>query len=951
LSEPVRLRRPAISSEPEVVARLSEPASHGAEPWRVTVASLTAVLCLAVFVVLTLARSKIADRVASPLAEKLAHADRVAYYIIPEVGGERAPIFRLGPKDTSIKLITHLVLPKNHVFRPEEDFAYGIRLTLHDLDGRPLWSHEVNIRTRQSKSDWDFGGWRNENAFILDDPESPEQPREITDDRLTRVRLPEGEDDRLLRLSFLPREPSVGVAGLARVYVREPRPLDDRTLRELSIDPRTARELVDHLTYRDWDQLTEDERRAKLSYVWERLAAEGEPGVDYELLGIYETSFRLPRRTKTGERRLVVDEARSLAVNVIGPAELSLALFCTPEEAAGVEVRRYSLDGSAASYPSSRGRERTLEVPAGVHTLEIESPRRVELTLELAEAQEKRVWLIEADRPKRVDEDGQEVLEPDVRRIPAVWVGGNWKIPPRWQVAGPADTISRTFRFDVRVVHPMASTWWPGPGPEPRLELCFYRSDGSRVGCEPWTGRPARASQFEGLRIGDAEPDASGSIDTRWYAASEPQTLRVVAPEETALIELRALAGESGDTAPPQRLIVRGYGYWTETETVLGEPFREYVSEEMTWRYPPLDTRTWFPIRPLNYDDLQDDKAIADLLAQVRLEPRGWGRSRGAGAHRWYGDPDLDDRRANELAGEDGWDPGPWVTLEPRGIHRRRLILEQLDEDSGRRLAGRWSSSLFTELWPNRRFSVDLSAAGPEAPELHWQVEPRTLGRSVRLHIDDRVFEHTLAQTRGRWRLPVEEGRRVELEFDAPRRDWKMWIDRPVLVASPPVSRRRVIHELTSSLVFPVVKRGPEALTVNLVVYLARRRERAELAVSVDEGAPERRTGVAFDAISVSERSYTIDETAAFDGHDREVDERAAIRFSDLEARQGLPLDVVTVQIVLGEDIVPGHHEVRVELLDGGRVWVRAFHRGVADRSKPAASWTEATRDTGEVEP
>src|SRR5690606_29408513 len=94
--------------------------------------------------------------------------------------------------------------------------------------------------------------------------------------------------------------------------------------------------------------------------------------------------------------------------------------------------------------------------------------------------------------------------------------------------------------------------------------------------------------------------------------------------------------------------------------------------------------------------------------------------------------------------------------------------------------------------------------------------------------------------------------------------------------------------------------------------------------------------------LSLADRSYTIDRGGAHDERDRLVDPRSEIRFVDLEARQGVTLDTATITITLGEDVVPGSHEVRVRLLDGGRVWVRAFHRGVADRSKSAASWTEA---------
>lgn len=969
------LRRPSIRSDLEVAARLSVPAKHGAQPLRVAIASATAMMCLAALVILTVFRASIVDQLESPLADKLADADRIAYYKIPEQGSELVPTFRLGPADTSIKLITHLVLPKGTAYDPSADYAYGIRLELTNLDGEPEWTHELNIRTRQSKSELNEFGYRYENAFLLDDPElegdderSQPRSRELTDDRLTRVRLPAGQGDRLLRLTFVPREPSEGVEGLARAYVERPRAIAD--LRELSLDPETARGLVDHLTYRDWDQLSQHEREVRLSRVWERLSADGQVGIDYELFSIYETPFRLPRHSKTGARRLEVTPARWLAINVIvvGESEVELTLegFGLPEQLAGLELRRFGLDGSEHVEPTSSARVRAIDVPPGIHTLVVSASTRVEFTLEAAEVGTSRVWLIEADRPRRSTDDGREVLEPDERRIQVASIGAAWKLLPRWAVVGPDDALSRTFRFDIRVVHPDAETRWLEQGPAPEIELCFYGGAGAvadlQLSCERWTGAPAIPSYFEGLRVGGEEVSAgelsagelsageqasgeAGTLETRWYVVSEPQTVRLVAPPLTKIIEMRA-------AAPDQHLIVRGYGYWPEVETVLGEPFREHVAEQTIWRYPPLDTRTWFPVRPVNYDELQDERSIADLLAQVRLQPRGFGR--GTGGRLWQGDPDLDDRLANELAGEDGWDPGPWVTLEPRGIHRRRMILEQLDEEAGRRLAERWDSSLLTELWPDRKLLTNLSAVGPAPPELHWQVDPSTLGRSVQLWIDDMSLEHRVEETRGRWRLPSGPGldghRRVVFEFDASNSDYEMWIDRPVLVASPPVSRRRVVHELTTELVFPLIKPSSAALTVNVVVYIMRKRDRAELALNVDGGEPERRTGVPIESLSRADRSYTIDPIGAFDEHDRKVSARAPVHFVDLEARLGVALDTMTVQITLGEDVAAGAHEVRVRLLDGGRVWTRAFHRGVGDRRKSTASWTEAA-PSQETEP
>ena len=139
-----------------------------------------------------------------------------------------------------------------------------------------------------------------------------------------------------------------------------------------------------------------------------------------------------------------------------------------------------------------------------------------------------------------------------------------------------------------------------------------------------------------------------------------------------------------------------------------------------------------------------------------------------------------------------------------------------------------------------------------------------------------------------------------------------------------------------------MVKATEGELTVNVVVYMLNTRERAELALEIDDGTPPRRVGVPVERLSIADRTYSIVREGAFDERDRMVDERVPIRFVDLEGNNKRHLDVATIRITLGDDIPPGEHHVRVSLLDGVRVWVRAFHRGVGDGSKPATSWTEA---------
>jgi hypothetical protein len=958
------------------------PARHGASPGRVALATATLFACLAALVTLTSLRAELATRVRSPLAAKLADSERVLYYVLETDAGPR---FRVSPSDRSLKLITHLLLPAGTPYDPEAEYAYGVVVIVRSLAGAELWRQTIDLRAGQSKGGGERWGWRHENAFLLADA------RQLTDDRLTRIRLPPSQEDRYVELRLGAREPTFGVAGLARIYTRRARSVDERSLQERSLGEAAGRELIDRLTYRGWAQLSDDERRVRLAHVWQRLAAEGEPGRDYAILGVYETDYRQPRSAGDSLPPVEVDRWRSLAYNVVGPAELILHTPSGTAAAETLELSRLGLDGRTHDYPRSAATTRRVQVPAGIHTLFIAAHRRTAVELTVVEAEAGRVAWIEASRPRIVDEHGHEQLRPDRRQVEVVELGPRSPAAPRWAIAGPVDAASRSFRFDVRVVAHVAATWWQGEGPAPALDLCFLAADGRELGCERWQGQASVGSAFDGIRpasplgfdpgaapgLGSLPRSLTGDpwapepeLPSRWFVVSEPQAVRVIAPQEAASVELRRPADVD------MRLLVRGYGYWPELDTVLAAPFDEHSSARVRWRYPPLDARTWFPLRPINYPELERGGAIARLLAQVRLEPRATLLAQllaqGAdhpGWSRWLsGDPDFDDRRMNALAGADGWDPGPWVSLQPWGRHARRTVLERLDDDAARRLRRRWDPSLFTRLSPGRSVRVDLSGGpriGTGLPTLHWRVDPRALGRALSLSVDERRLERTLTASRGRWRLRAERTgdapATVELGFDGPGRG-SFWINRPIVSGPAVVARRRTLHELRRSLRFGLRKPGVAPLTVNVVVYVPRSRERVDLRVLIDRGQPDRRSGVVA-GISSPSRRFTITREGAIDERGRIVDVRAPTSVVDL-AGGGPSLDVVTVPVTLGEDLPAGSHTIRVELLSTsdakdpeagagadadaggrGRVWLRAFHRGVTVRSRTPASWTERAQE------
>lgn len=944
-----------------VAARLRRASKHGGTPMRALISVAMLLLSLVALGVLTMVREEIAAQVTSPMATKLRAADRVLYY---EFGEGHGPVFRLAPADRSLKLITHLVLPPGTTYDEKAEFRYGIELRLTSLEGEVQWTQLVEIGTRQSKGGGTARGWLLENSFLVG------EDRELSDDRLTRIRLPPAasDEDRLLELRLEQIHPRSNANGLVRVYARRPRAVDDRSLRELSLAPDERRALVDDLTYHDWDQLSEAERNSKLRWVWDRLAALGEPNLDYWTKSVYETGFRLPRESFEDTRWLRVHPLRSLAFNVTGPADLELRTQLVDPASGAARLELHWLNVQGEDAPLLAGvaeRRKSLWVPPGVQTIFIATDRPVDVDLRVIESPPNPVRF--SDRPQRIGDDGNEYLEPDLRRVPVVFLqpplagtdadtlradgqpyefarpqGARYHVSLQTSAGAAAgepeplgEPASRMLRFDVRYTVKVAPLTWPAQPPIPELELCFLDAQAQPIGpCERWRGQRPVRSQFEARRISASTERGQD----HWYLVSEPQSVRTIVPQGAAMVELR---GE-------QSLLIRGYGLWPEVDTTIAEPWKTATSEATRWRYVVLDERTWFPILPVNHDALEEHGMTADLIAQIRLMPVGPGG--GESDSRWWGDWRGREGRDPRIVSDSGWDPGPWVTVEPLGRHLRRSLLEQLDVEAPQRLRERWDPSLFSELVLGRRFIVDLAAAGPGAPELHYQTTPDMLGRTLVVELGDRVDRHELTSTRARVRLPIETGRaplKVYVEGSTrPRLD--AWIDRPILVASPPVSRRRVVHELTSrSLVIPITKPNNDAMIVNVVVYVPEMTERARLRAIVDDGQPTRREGVSLERLSVAERSLELGTLELVDDRGRLVDLRQRIRFIDLEGPHGVPLDVVTFPVVLGEDIAAGEHRIRVEL-DEGRVWIRAFHEGVGDRSKPATARVESSAMEGD---
>jgi len=248
--------------------------------------------------------SRTLDAPPDPLEAKVAAAKRFLYYVVDP---DRGPDFPLTGKERVLHLMSHAVLPS---YDPARQVVYGFRLALV-AGGTEIWRHDVYTRTRQSKAGVAGDRWIGENAFALD-------PRvQVGDDRTLVVRFPfPVAAGTRLRVRLL-GEPT---QALLRVYSVAPRPAADLALSRLSPADREA--LVSELSFTPWDRLDPDERLSRLKFREERIAAEGDDGVDYQVRALYS-----PRRSAHRDRR----PARR-------PADVGALLRPHPDAQAGTGV-------------------------------------------------------------------------------------------------------------------------------------------------------------------------------------------------------------------------------------------------------------------------------------------------------------------------------------------------------------------------------------------------------------------------------------------------------------------------------------------------------------------------------------------------------------------------------------------------------------------------------------
>ena len=862
--------------------------------------ALLAVAGLAITLAVIWAASATVVRSASSTAalrdDKFARAERLVFYRLKPGEEMRVKV----PSDAEeLRVVTHLMLPEGTAYAPERQYQYGMKLLLRGPD-QVLLEKPLFTRTRQSKAQpQDDGTFLQESAFATD-------PNiQVTDEREFLVRLPPPPRPEPAVIYLKP----AGTHGtlLVRVYVRT-----EQRLPLLSSQRRAeerAEQRVEKATFLPFEKLSAETRQRLSNEKWERLSAEGEAGTDYFIEPVYRTPFRLPlvEVAESAQERLGAGGA--VALNVTGPTQAVLWLWSDAQDTEGgmptpagpVSVRALGPTGAERTWElpalgSGAPVSHVLDVPEGMHTLTVHNLGTEDLryTMEGPAG----AWLAPAELRPTAKPDARIAWLPDTRRTEA-FVTGPGCATLDLEVDPSMDPAGRLLRLDARQ---LGVTGAAGEKPSDILVTVLdgrgrpMNQTRMDVLAQPAVFESADLPQLPGRRLpGTAERPAAadagtGGVTDRPTPVSVATSARLFLPAGARRVRVHA--------SRPTAVLLSTF-LPTQGGMASIAPYLEEGLQGVRWRNAPLDSRSWYPMRPLNVLELTRGGARLELLSQVRLEPEG-------------------------LEAVSSSPSGTPVVLKPKGDPD---TLEVLEPVHGVTDAARALSTLLT---PGQPVRAHFDARSPSRPELRLSLEgAEGLGSEVEVVLDgETVHRWTLRSTRTRELLPPLPPGEHEVLLRTSAAGLTATLNRPPAAGSG-LGSRTVYRMGGEGLSVPVRKPGAGAITVNIVVYTQQPEGSAQqqLAVTLDNGQPLRRSGVLLPRVTRASRVLPLPASS-----------RAP---ATPAGRPQTRWYAHTVAVTLGEDLAPGLHHVRVvpRGMGEGPLWARFFMFGHDSKASPTQEW------------
>jgi hypothetical protein len=818
------------------------------------------------------------------LEQKLVAAERYLYY---RAFAERGPGFELAGDERKLRFVSHALVPAGSgAYDPARALVYGLRLDVV-AGGKTVWSHDVYARSRQSKARRvaDHGGlWLDENAFSL------EPGVEVTDDRQTIVQLPADLPAGAVLRVRLVGEPK---EALVRVYAEVERSRRRRELLLRKLSPGEREAIADRVSYVPWDRLAFGERLARLRWIEQRLPAAGKEGVDYQTRVLYFSGFRQVAPDDAPERGVLVTPERAAAFNVVGPAQLTLALHrpaAAENDRSAHTLELRSLGEGAAVTPYQvdvpAGGTQVLhpvQIAAGVHTLELSTTAPLGVLVEVTGPPTQMVALT-GGAP------GAAVV-PDTVQLPAYLTGPEGE-PVRIAVSGPDDPLGRALRLDVRlVVAPGATDGEVEQGGNLWIETI---DAAGTVLASTRTPIASVRTPFEQLSRFGKQLDG----------LTEPVTLRYVVPRGGHEVRVH--------TSRPAALRLYAPVSLAAPPDLLASPFADVPLATLVWRYARYLAAGWQPLRALNHATLAPERT-ATVVAQTRLEA-----------------PPPPEPPATTLAD----------ALAPEGGPERQTVLERVQPEDAARVRADWGAGDYLKVTPGAAQALDFTG-GPSRPKIQYWVLGRgddALGESAELFVDGQsVDKKRFVTTHGTWDLPRGLAGPHTLLVRTRAASVRLLVDRPP-VGGGELYALRTIYKSDRRLRVRVPK-GAAPIALDIMVYArdAAADAGTTFRVSIDGGAPRRVEGVALAKWTTAERTLSLPA----------ADREPTLGFANVAERGKLYPRLLVIG--LGDDLPPGGHTVEIQAQGRGPGWARFFVlSGRHERPDQAIQWR--VRDEGPSE-
>lgn len=907
----------------------------------------------------------------------LAQADRVVVYQVTRASGPR---FRLPGGPEEVQLFVHLELPRALTQAAAGGrYRFGVVATLRTGSGEPLWARTLTQRTGQTRDAGSGEGWNYAAAV------APGARLELSDSASVELSLPPAPVGAVLELRLADAAglladdeaeivaPIAGATALVRAYRRIAVDPAEAELRRLALAGDAGVRRLAAATYLPWYALPEGQQRQRLATAWERLAAEGRAGVDYEVRSIYLAPPRPPVAPPPAEPSLTVGRGQPLALQVVGPGALELHAWPIGQAGGAIELRmrRLAAEPTAASLAGAA----------------VSGDRKADSWDRSAVSGDRVVAGVSGDRSavsgdREADSWDRAGVSGDREGVSGEAVAGDRPEEER-------RTLGVVAGERVREAIALGPGWWTIElhTELPAVAVQLWADAAERHAGADWhaqhrdhAGRAFVPVDLRSLPLYRGGPGstplafallAAGDVDARLLEV-ELRALGVVAPlalqyrfvdAEGRTVASGASVAQTGVPAPFERLREAGSVAVPEDrleEAAAGFPLAELAVSEparlrllaplgaagvQLWtaapsllavhgRLPaPTTARAAGPRYTWPYDQVEDPALRWRYVA--RAAPRGFPRRADDHAAR-AGEGELLLLQAQVraepavlVAGEGS----QWRAEHPRGGHARLRLLERVAPERRAETLAHWGPGTYMRLRRGGAELIDLGAGGPRPARAWYQATGSggaVVGASMALTVGGQTQRWTISAREGRRPLPGRGA--VELRWSEGPEDLLVLVDRPPGGRSgAPIYEHRQLHRLgAGGLGLTIAKPDAAPVVVNAVLYWigAAPGEPTALRVEIDGGQPRRREGSTVQGVTPGSRVVQALPTR-----------RVEVVLPD---RRGVATaGVARVAVVLGDDLAAGRHTIKLTAIAGPAAHVRFFRAGVADVRGGALQWNE----------